>query len=42
MVLGSGTLRGGGDGDSCFMMVGPEYFGLSRHWSLSWCGQVRR
>ena len=30
-VFGVGIQRGGGDGDSCLMGFGPEYFGLSRH-----------
>ena len=29
-VFGGGTQRGGGKGDSCFMMVVPEYWGLLR------------
>lgn len=32
-VFRGGTWRGGGDGDSCLIAVGPEYIGLSRHWS---------
>ena len=31
MVQGGRTWKGGGDGDSCLIGVGPEYFGLLRH-----------
>lgn len=42
MVFGGGALRGRGDGDFCLIGVGPEYLGLLRHWSSSWCGHMRK
>ena len=41
MVLGGGICKGGGDGDSCLMGVGLEYFGLSRHRSSSCLGHIK-
>ena len=42
MVLGGGTWKGGGDGDSCLIGVGLEYLGLLRHRSLSCWGHIKQ
>ena len=40
-VLGGGTWKGGGDGDSCLTGFGPEYLGLLRHRFSSCLGHIR-
>ena len=42
MVLGGGTWKGGGDGDSCLIGFGPEYLGLLRHRFLLCLGHIRQ
>ena len=41
-VLGGGTWKGGGDGDSCLIGFGLEYLGLLRHMFLLCLGRIMK